>query len=562
MKYQRVYDALYYFDWFSKPVSLNFRSKNAYHTLTGAVVTIIILTLMFSYFIVMLVEPLEIKTPDSVSFSNVQLYGNMDTSNNTKMIFENGLIVAVGLENGTFDDANLSIAFEILYLNNQDNTDYSIQINVSTWQSSMFPSDLESDLSEIGVFNQFLWLERDNVLEQHNTVNDSEYTFQAVIAKFTTWLDNNTCQSSTTVRNTYNNTSLLVHFFEGYVDPYDSQSGIKYYFNTQNQIPIYLGGKRRHNFYIKTNTLRNPNGSILQYENLSEKQFFEYFDNQNILSTEIYIHAHESYDYYEILHENGSNSEGDAKLMSGGYFMFFFMSQLGGLFTFFKLLMYPLMNYLTSWSFEYATINEVFLYQSPKPPQTEQTEQTNNKKRSKIERNKSRSPQTESIPLILKKEDNNKKFFKKLNEMNEGGEQEGEIQRRRNDQSFRYYKTKDIWKHQFDLIFKCKKSKKKLVFDKELKIFNEECDMVRIIMSINQIKIKLEELNYEIQSTKTMWMSLSNDQGYSSNNQGLNKHDNPNSQEHPRFGSAKSSHIILSDANNMKPRLSSRNAIK
>ena len=84
------------------------------------------------------------------------------------------------------------------------------------------------------------------------------------------------------------------------------------------------------------------------------------------------------------------------------------------------------------------------MYQSPKPPQTEQTEQTNNKKRSKIERNKSRSPQTESIPLILKKEDNNKKFFKKLNEMNEGGEQEGEIQRRRNDQSFRYYKTKDI----------------------------------------------------------------------------------------------------------------------
>ena len=163
---------------------------------------------------------------------------------------------------------------------------------------------------------------------------------------------------------------MNVLLVEGYYDHTSQSDPVKYKLNLFNPLDIQFNFSVTKTYKMKQNKVKKLDGSIEQFVSYEAKEVLYYDLNTSILAS-FYFEMDDNYDYYEtyidyqpVIDSSTRNleqqeSSDNKDLMSGGYFAFFMMAQMGGLYTFLKLVFGLFVNHFNTQSLYHAILNQV-----------------------------------------------------------------------------------------------------------------------------------------------------------------------------------------------------------
>ena len=349
---------------------------------------------------------------------------------------------------------------------------------------------------------------------------------------------------------------MILVTVEGFYDHTSQNNPVKYKFTRPHQVYLNFGRYIIKSLNLKQNRVKQLDGSIelfVSYENGIESNVVA--DSQ-FLSTFIFEMA-DNYDYYETyidyqpvinsslrnlqqdesstrnLEQEESSSSKD--LMSSEYFAFFVMAQMGGLYTFLKLVFGLFVHHFNTQSLNHNIMNSVYKFKH----KIKTKHDCPNSNRHQDDVNDSHLAQeqddqnnlldklkTQQIDSLFKNKKNNSKSRSKSNTENnhknmmrqksrrvqdyegyqeyEGGDHVEYNQNEYDNSKSDYYDANDL----LFSVFCCNKSKGKynkntkngrnVKFNKHLSIFNKQRDLINIITSMNKMKTEIRILTDKI----------------------------------------------------------------
>lgn len=219
---------------------------------------------------------------------------------------------------------------------------------------------------------------------------------------------------------------------------------------------------------------------------------------------------------------NGSTIPSEKNIMSSAYFVFFVIAQIGGLYSFLKMILGSIMDYLNQKCMNHSLINSVYSFKSD----TSFDKNGHNEFGSSNSSNKvlpldnpsnPKSKQKMFYPDIgIGRPVINPKIDNELNESYEGGNRVDHFPAHNlldSDTDKVIYNNTDLMYS----IFCCKgqaramkKSKegRNYKFNKELSIFNQQRDIVNFVVTLNNLKSKLSMIDSSIMDLQINFASL------------------------------------------------------
>lgn len=150
---------------------------------------------------------------------------------------------------------------------------------------------------------------------------------------------------------------MIMYTSEGYYDPSDPISPIKYRLNEDIRVPVTYGAYSERKYGLVSNTVVKPDGSTSKFYDLEFLGGGD-FSVGNIYCSNIQVILSNRYNYYEmyvdyqpITDRRNLASSGDNNLMSTEYFVFYILSQAGGLYAFLVLVFGFVVRHITKHSF-------------------------------------------------------------------------------------------------------------------------------------------------------------------------------------------------------------------
>ena len=178
----------------------------------------------------------------------------------------------------------------------------------------------------------------------------------------------------------YNLAVMNVLLVEGYYDHTSQSDPVKYKLNLFNPLELQFNSSVTKTYKMKQNKVKKLDGSIEQFVSYEAKEVL-YYDLTSVLAS-FYFEMADNYDYYETYidyqpvidsssrrnleqHDSSARnleqeeSSSNKDLMSGGYFVFFVMAQMGGLYTFLKLVFGLFVHHFNTQSLNHKIMNQV-----------------------------------------------------------------------------------------------------------------------------------------------------------------------------------------------------------
>lgn len=229
---------------------------------------------------------------------------------------------------------------------------------------------------------------------------------------------------------------MIMYTSEGYYDPSNTTNPIKYRLNQDIRVPVTYGGYSERKYGLVSNTVVKTDGSTSKFfdmEFLSGGDFSFgaiYCSNIRVILSDRYNYYEMYVDYQPSTDRRNLASSGDDNLMSSEYFIFYILSQAGGLYAFLVLVLGFVVHHITKQSFYHSAINQVYKINSIKKMETENFE---------VKQGNSRRV----APMDLKPINHNNSMYKEQDRLMNEQEAPNGVYNEYNDYNYQYQNNYD-----------------------------------------------------------------------------------------------------------------------